>query len=238
MDTQKKVIIAMNDSFDEEETRQYIKTYMFIKGFAVARNLRQTNIALPLARRLHAGQYRKDGIPYIQHPLKVCSTLISYGVYDDDTLAAALLHDILEDCHDKLPLNGKELITEYNLSKEVFDIITLLTKESGLDQHELSLYFDRVKGNPKAALIKLSDRLHNSSTLYTFSFDRMRKYIQETYTFLLPMASFCKNYYPEYTNQFSILKSNIYSLNHSMDIMMCKFEELTEKTSSVKNKKS
>lgn len=40
MDTQKKVIIAMNDSFDEEETRQYIKTYMFIKGFAVARNLR------------------------------------------------------------------------------------------------------------------------------------------------------------------------------------------------------
>lgn len=59
MDTQKKVIIAMNDSFDEEETRQYIKTYMFIKGVAVARNLRQTNIALPLARRLHAGQYRK-----------------------------------------------------------------------------------------------------------------------------------------------------------------------------------
>lgn len=155
MDTQKKVIIAMNDSFDEEETRQYIKTYMFIKGFAVARNLRQTNIALPLARRLHAGQYRKDGIPYIQHPLKVCSTLISYGVYDDDTLAAALLHDILEDCHDKLPLNGKELITEYNLSKEMFDIITLLTKESGLDQHELSLYFDRIKGNSKAALIKL-----------------------------------------------------------------------------------
>ena len=42
MDTQKRVIIAMNDSFDEEETRQYIKTYMFIKGVAVARNLRQT----------------------------------------------------------------------------------------------------------------------------------------------------------------------------------------------------
>ena len=164
-------------------------------------------------------------MPYIQHPLKVCTTLISYGVEDDATLAAALLHDILEDCHDKLPMNGKELITEYHLSKEVFEIISTLTKESGLNQHELSLYFDRIKSNPKAALIKLSDRLHNSATLYTFSFERMDKYIQETYTFLIPMASFCKNYYPEYTNAFSILKSSIYSLNHAMDIMMKKFQE-------------
>lgn len=230
-----KMIIPMNDTFDEKDTQQYIKSFMFIKGYAVAKHLKQTNVALSLARRLHEGQYRKDGIPYFQHPLKVCSTLISYGVEDDITLAAALLHDILEDCQDKLPMNGKELITEYHLSQEVFDIIILLTKESGLNQHELSVYFERIKGNPKAALIKLSDRLHNSSTLYTFSFDRMHKYIQETYTFLIPMASFCKNYYPEYTNAFSILKSNIYSLNHSMDIMMKKFDDLSSKPVTSQN---
>lgn len=223
--SEEKNIIQMNDTFDEKDTQHYIKSYMFIKGYSVAKNLKQTNVALALARRLHEGQYRKDGVPYIQHPLKVCTTLISYGVEDDATLAAALLHDILEDCHDKLPLNGKELITEFHLSKEVFDIISILTKESGLSQHELSVYFDRIKSNPKAALIKLSDRLHNSATLYTFSFERMDKYIQETYTFLIPMASFCKNYYPEYTNAFSILKSSIYSLNHAMDIMMRKFQE-------------
>ena len=38
------------------------------------------------------------------------------------------------------------------------------------------------------------------------------------------MASYCKNYYPDYTNSFSILKSNIYSLNNSMRIMMEKFD--------------
>lgn len=43
--------------------------------------------------------------------------------------------------------------------------------------------------------------------------------------YLLPMASFCKNYYPEYTNAFSILKSNIYSLNNSMTIMVQKYDE-------------
>ena len=62
---------------------------------------------------------------------------MNYGIDDDVTLAAALLHDLLEDCSDKLPLKGRELITEYHLSQEVLDIITLLTKESGLDDYEL-----------------------------------------------------------------------------------------------------
>lgn len=227
-----KAIIQLNDTFNEEDTRQYIKSYMFIKGFSVGKNLSQTKVALSLARRLHDGQYRKDGTPYIKHPLKVCSTLISCGVDDDITLAASLLHDVLEDCHEKLPLNGKELLSEYNLSKDVLDIILLLTKESGLGKHELNVYFDRIKGNPKAALIKLSDRLHNSSTLYSFSFECMRKYIDETYTFLIPLASYSESYFPEYTNAFAILKSNIYSLNHSMEIMMKKCDELTVSISS------
>ena len=223
---EEKQIIQMNDQFDESESASYMKSYMFIKGFAVGRDLKQVMVALSLARQLHEGQYRKDGVPYIFHPLKVCSTLISYGIEDDITLAAALLHDVLEDCGNKLSLCGKELVSEYGIRQEVLDIIRLLTKESGLNDHELSVYFKRIEENPKAALIKLSDRLHNSSTLYTFTFPKMRKYIRETSLFLIPMASYCKKYYPEYTNAFSILKSNIESMNHSMDIMLSKIESM------------
>ena len=67
--SEEKDIIKMNDTFNEKDTQQYIKSYMFIKGYSVAKNLKQTNVALALARRLHEGQYRKDGVPYIQHPL-------------------------------------------------------------------------------------------------------------------------------------------------------------------------
>lgn len=223
-------IIRMNDEFDENETSQYIKSYMFIRGYAVGKNLKQTMMALSLARQLHDGQYRKDGSPYISHPLKVCSTLIRYGVEDDVTLSAALLHDALEDCKDKLSLGGKELVSQYHLKEEVLDIIHLLTKESGLDDQELGVYFKKIEENPKAALIKLSDRQHNSSTLYTFTFPRMRKYIRETSMFLIPMASYCKKYYPEYSNAFSILKNSIESMNHSMDVMLCKIEAMEEQT--------
>ncbi len=223
-------VIPMNDEFDETEAMQYMKSYMFIKGFAVGKNLRQTMIALSLARQLHDGQYRKDGTPYISHPLKVCTTLISYGIDDDITLAASLLHDVLEDCREKLAMGGKELVSEYHLKKEILDIIRLLTKESGLGVNELNLYFKKIEENPKAALIKLSDRLHNSSTLYTFTFPKMRKYIQETSMFLIPMASYGKKYYPEYANAFGILKSNIDSMNRSMSIMLDKIEGM-EKSS-------
>lgn len=221
-------IFQMDDEFKESENVQYVKSYMFIKGFAVGKDLKQTRMALSLARKFHADQYRKDGTPYISHPLKVCSTLISYGIEDDTILAAALLHDVLEDCGNKLPLCGKELVSEYHLGQEVLDIIRLLTKESGLNDRELSIYFKKIEENPKAALIKLSDRLHNSSTLYTFTFQKMRKYIRETSVFLLPMASYCKKYYPEYGNAFSILKSSIESMNRSMDVMLSKIEAIEQ----------
>lgn len=228
MDERTENKLKMNDVFNEKDTQRYIKSYMFIKGFSYGKKLEQTMLALTLARNLHEGQYRKDGLPYIVHPLKVCSTLINYGVEDDITLAAALLHDVLEDCGDKFPLKGQELVTQYHIDKEVLEIISLLTKEPGLNNHDLNVYFKAIEGNKKAALIKLSDRLHNSSTLYTFTFEKMRKYILETERFLIPMASYAKNYYPEYTSAFSILKSNIYSLNNSMRIMMEKFDDVNK----------
>ena len=220
-----KLVLDMHNEFNKAEEHFYVKSYMFIKGYAVAKKLNQTLIALAYARRLHDGQYRKDGTPYIAHPLKVCSTLINYGIEDDVVLAASLLHDVVEDCSNKLPMHGRELVVDCGISQEVLDIVNLLSKDSGLGQHELSLYFQKIRDNPRALLIKLSDRLHNSSTLYTFSIEKMRKYVQETNDFIIPIASYGKLYYPEYANVYNIFKSNIYSLNHSMEIMLDKFEE-------------
>ncbi len=215
-----KTIIVMNDEFNEQDTYQYIKTYMFIKGYALGKGLPQVMVALPVARKYHDGQYRKSGEPYFTHPLKVCSTLISYGVDDDVTLAAAILHDVLEDCSDSLPNGGQTLIEEYGILPEVIEIITLLSKRSGLNDQELGKYFQKIEKNPKAALVKLTDRLHNSGSLYTFSDEKMRKYLRETDMFLIPMGSYCKKYYPQYANAFSILKSSIETLNSSMKMML------------------
>ena len=75
---------VVENKFNEEEYPIYMKTYLFIKGFAHGCELQQTLKALPLARVLHDGQHRNGGAPYIIHPLKVCSTLISLGIKDDE----------------------------------------------------------------------------------------------------------------------------------------------------------
>ena len=218
-----KIIMEMNDNYNKDEVEFYVKPFMYIKGFAAGLELKQTGIALTLARKLHDGQYRKGGLPYIVHPLQVCSTLISYGMKDDVMLAAALLHDVLEDCQDKLQ-GGEEALAKYRISEDTLEIIRLLTKESGLDDYELSIYFKKIEENPKAAMIKLADRLHNSGTLYTFTLPKMEKYIRETSDFLIPMAGYCKDYYPEYNNAFENLEKNISRLNDTMRVMMEKFK--------------
>ena len=214
------VMFQMNDDYCEQDTIHYIKPYMFIKGYALGKELSQTMLALPVARKFHDGQYRKSGEPYFTHPLKVCSTLISYGIDDDVTLAAAILHDVLEDCGDKLPDGGQSLIQEYGIAPEVVETISLLSKRSGLDDQQLGEYFQKIEKNPRTALIKLADRLHNSGSLYTFTDKKMAKYLRETNLFLIPMASYCKKYYPQYANAFSILKSSITALNDSMTAML------------------
>ena len=218
-------IIQIDDDFCEMDTMQYAKSFMFIKGYAVGKELNQTLIALSVARRLHDGQYRKDGTPYICHPLKVCSTLISFRIDDDVTLAAALLHDVLEDCEDRLPHGAKELSETYGISDEVIHIVELLTKRSGLDDHELGLYFKKISRNPRASLIKLSDRMHNSSTVYNLSAVKMKKYLRETEIYLIPLGSYCKKYYPEYGEAFNVMKNSIASMNRIMKIMLEKQEK-------------
>ena len=70
----------------------------------------------------------------------------------------------------------------------------------------------------------MSDRLHNSSTLYSFPYEKLVKYIDETDKFIIPIADYGNDYYPEYTNAINLLKSNIFSLNRSMRIMLEKSE--------------
>ena len=130
------------EEFNVEEEFLYSDTYLFIKGFATGLKLNQTLKALPLARCLHNGQYRKGTVtvgdtehrlPYLLHVLKVCSTLISLEIYDydnkdelrklDTLLSSALLHDIIEDCSSNFPDGGTELTTRYGFSPDVYTTV-------------------------------------------------------------------------------------------------------------------
>lgn len=205
----------------KQEMRCYGEKYFYIKGYAEARKWNRTLRALPLGRRLHAGQTRRgtmtvDGkevhIPYYYHCLSVCTRLLNTepNLSEDDLdklYAAALLHDTIEDCGDD---GGGRILLENGIDEEVVNIVRLLSKPSGASAYELSEYFNRIKLNPLALLIKIADRSDNTETIYTFTKQgKMQEYIAETETWVFPLCSYGKEQYPHLSNCITIIKSTI-----------------------------
>ena len=146
----------------------------------------------------HAGQFRKSGEPYVTHCVAVAQILADMKL-DAEAIAAALLHDVLEDNHD---VTLDELREEFNDSiAAMVDAVTKLTKLSSqaeVDRRER--HSDRklesirkmllmMNSDVRIALVKLADRLHNMRTLSHMAPDRQRDIAQETMDIYAPLAN-------------------------------------------------
>jgi len=146
--------------------------------------------AFDYANEKHGDQLRKSGEPYITHPRDVAITLAEYQV-DPNTLAAGLLHDVLEDTN-----TTYEEIKE-KFGEEVADIVEGLTK---LDQlkYQTSKASQQVKNHQKMVLamardirvifVKLADRLNNMRTLSFLDDERRTRISRETLDIFAPIA--------------------------------------------------
>ena len=147
--------------------------------------------AYNIACKLHEGQYRQSGEPYISHPIAVAETVASLGL-DTDAVCAALLHDTLEDCADKI--NMDEITKEFG--KDVADLVDGLTKlvqipfEDKEEEHfeNLRKMFMAMSKDVRVLFIKLSDRLHNMRTLYAKKEASRRMIALETMQVYAPLA--------------------------------------------------
>lgn len=243
------------ECYNIDEEPLYNKTYLFIKGFATGRGYQNTLRALPIARMVHNGQYRKktilidnpigDGskiekkVPYLLHVLKVCGTLISLNLplsnEDLDVLyAASLLHDFKEDKLEMFPSSKIEFVEKFGLNERIYDIICLLSKFEGADEYDLNEYFNGIKKDKIALLIKMADASHNSESLYNVK--NVSKNIKEIRTYILSgLSKYGKQNYPELSNGITILKSKILSLTEAIETLLEKQEEiLKEKEDKIK----
>lgn len=227
------------ESYNIGEEFLYSKSYLFIKGYATGLGLKYTLMALPLARKIHDGQYRFgcvqiDGkphrLPYIVHCLKVCSTLISLSLplssgELDLLLASSILHDALENSKDFFPQGGRELVCIHGFPEAVFNTIQLLSKQSGASEHELNEYFNNIKQDKIALLVKLADRSHNVEDLYNMKIEKIHKYVKETRTWIYPLCAYGKANYPELSNGLTILKNKIRSLTELTETFIHRYED-------------
>lgn len=148
--------------------------------------------AFHFAAVAHDGQLRKDSTPYIIHPIEAARILISLHV-DEDTLIAALLHDVPEDT----PHTIEEI--EHKFGKKVAFLVDGITKLSKVHyQHDmakrqiesLKKLFIHTAQDPRIILIKLADRLHNMRTLhYLDKPEKQLRIARETFEIFVPIAN-------------------------------------------------
>ncbi|MGH7246823.1 MAG: RelA/SpoT family protein, partial [Pseudomonadota bacterium] len=147
------------------------------------------NRAYVYAMRAHGEQKRESGDPYISHPLEVAAILAQLKL-DDATIAAALLHDTIEDTDATRAeidrLFGRDIgrLVEGLTKLKRLDLVTKEAKQAENLRRLLLATADDVR----VLLIKLADRLHNMRTLAHRPTEARRRTAEETLDIYAPLA--------------------------------------------------
>ena len=154
------------------------------------------NKAFKFAEKCHEGQFRKTGDPYIVHPIYTAIYLANMRM-DSQTISAALMHDVIEDCgvtYDEIEsLFGKEVA---GLVDGVTKLPTLkISSKNNLTSNNqiaraatIRKLLVATSEDARVILIKLADRLHNMETLHALDNESILRIAQETMEIFAPLA--------------------------------------------------
>jgi GTP diphosphokinase / guanosine-3',5'-bis(diphosphate) 3'-diphosphatase len=145
--------------------------------------------AYSMAHAAHKGQVRKSGEPFVYHPLATADILVDLRM-DSTTIAAGILHDVLEDTE----ITKEQLETQFG--EELADIVDGVTKLKRLPAENLEeaqaeslrKMIVAMSRDVRVIIIKLADRLHNMRTLAYLKRENQLKKATETLEIYAPLA--------------------------------------------------
>ncbi len=145
--------------------------------------------AYEIARKLHDGQFRKSGEPYIIHPVAVAKILAQFGM-DNETVIAGLLHDAIEDTG----YTRDQMVADFD--EKIADLVEGVTKLTNIsyDSNEAAQaenfrkMFLAMSKDIRVLIVKLADRLHNMRTLEYMPTEKRTIKAMETLEIYAPLA--------------------------------------------------
>ncbi|CAB4530818.1 unannotated protein [freshwater metagenome] len=162
----------------------------------ILRALRQTNPradvaiverAYQVAKTAHEGQLRKSGEPYITHPLAVAEILVELGI-GAKTIAAALLHDTVEDTAYTLEAVTRDFGAEIGLLVDGVTKLDRLKLGEDAQAETVRKMVVAMSKDIRVILIKLADRLHNARTWGFVESESAERKARETLEIYAPLA--------------------------------------------------
>ena len=160
-----------------------------IRGYNISADFAQIKAAYVYAREHHGAQMRRDGTPYITHPLQVAQIVAEMRL-DSESIIAALLHDCIEDTDSTY----EDIAKRFGVTvADVVDGVTKLTrvKYSTMEEEQmenLRKMLFAMSRDIRVILIKIADRLHNMRTMEYQTPAKQKKKAFETMEIYAPIA--------------------------------------------------
>ena len=166
----KTVLDKINENYGEADRQLLLKAYHY-------------------AEEMHKNQKRASGEPYFTHPCAVAEILIDLGM-DTPSVAAAFLHDVIEDT----PATAEDI--KKNFGDEILTLVEGVTKLDKIrfqtreeeDAENFRKIFVAMANDVRVIIIKLADRLHNMRSLNFLSQERQQRIARETLDIFTPLA--------------------------------------------------
>lgn len=167
--------------------------FTYLRGRLDGLGFEQSRAALVFARKAHGGQVRKNGKPYIVHPLSMACDAIACKGVTDEIIATILLHDVCEDCN--IPLSALPVNNIVKHGVKLMTIKPFLGEEKSETKRR---YYNELLEAKEAIVAKGFDRYANLNDMEgVLSEEAIVKNIRETHEFLLPTLKEAKYMYLE-----------------------------------------
>lgn len=177
--------------------------FTYLRGRLDGPGFEQSRAALVFARRAHAGQMRKNGSPYIIHPLEMACDAIACKGATDEIIATILLHDVCEDCNIPLialPVND---VVKYGVK-----LMTIRSFEGEEKLETKRRYYHELLDSKEAVVCKAFDRYANLNDAEgVLTEDAIVKNIHETHELLMPVLREAKYEYPELSDMLHTIRT-------------------------------
>ena len=169
---------------------QYEHLVETVKGYNPAAGFDQIRAAYEFADTHHAGQNRKDGSPFITHPLAVAQIVAEELHLDTESIVAALLHDTIEDTtatHEELAKLFSPTVADLVEGVSKLTRVHYTSKEEEQMENLRKMLMAMAK-DIRVILIKISDRLHNMRTMEYQTPEKQKQKSFETMEIYAPIA--------------------------------------------------
>ena len=176
-------VIKNNDKVIAEKSKA------LLNRISTKKNRKQVENALEFSIKMHHGQVRKSGLPFVSHCIDVANILIDWNM-DHTTVVSALLHDVVEDTDVKLSDISEEFGPDVaNLVDGVTKVenIAFRSKEHKQAENFTKLFLSLAK-DLRVIIIKFADRLNNMETIQYLTSNKRKEIALETKEIFVPLA--------------------------------------------------